>query len=77
VEKKIIAAKTIKRYDSPKTPYQRVLESPHVVALVKCALKEQFVTLNPFRLRKAIEQKLEEIFLLCYPKPFESTIPFR
>lgn len=62
IEKKVIASKTMKRYDSPKTPYERVLESKHVSAAVKRALKEQFDTLNPFRLRKAIEAKLKRIF---------------
>lgn len=68
VEKKIVAAKTIKRYDNPKTPYERVLESPHISVSVKRSLKEQFVTLNPFRLRKIIERKLKVIFDICYPK---------
>lgn len=62
IEKKRVASKTIKRYDVPKTPYQRVLESPEVSSARKQALKEQFTGLNPFRLRKAIEKKLQEIF---------------
>ncbi len=62
IEKKRIASKTIKRYDMPKTPYQRVLESPEVSSARKQALKEQFGNLNPFRLRKAIEKKLQGIF---------------
>ena len=62
IEKKRVASKTIKRYDKPKTPYQRVLESSEVTNAKKQALKEQFTGLNPFRLRKAIEKKLQEIF---------------
>ena len=62
IEKKRVASKTIKRYDVPKTPYQRVLESPDVSNVQKQAIKEQFAGLNPFRLRKAIEKKLQEIF---------------
>lgn len=62
IEKKMIASKTLKRYDSPKTPYERVLESKYVSGSIKRSLKEQFDTLNPFRLRKAIESKLEKIF---------------
>ncbi len=68
IEKKRVASKTVKRYDKPKTPYQRVLESPDVSAHVKHAFKEQYVTANPFQFRKTIEQKLKEIFALCYPK---------
>ena len=67
IEKKLIASKTIKRYDTPKTPYQRVLESPDIAPSIKRSLEEQFATLNPFRLRKIIERKLKLIFDICYP----------
>lgn len=66
VEKKLVAGKAIKHYDSPKTPYQRVIESVYVAAPVKRNLKEQFEGLNPFRLRKAIEIKLKKIFDIIY-----------
>ena len=62
LEKKRVASKTIKKYDAPKTPYQRVLESSHVSASQKRILKEQFKGPNPFRLRKAMEKKLNKIF---------------
>lgn len=65
LEKKQVAAKTVKRYDAPKTPYQRVLESKFVKADVKRKLKEQFELLNPFKLRKAIDVKLKKIFSIC------------
>ncbi len=62
IEKKQIAAKTIRRYDTPKTPYQRLMESPDISISTKHALKEQFESLNPFKLRKAIDAKLKTIF---------------
>jgi hypothetical protein len=62
IEKKMIAAKTIKRYDSPKTPYQRILESRDIKPAVKNSLKEQYEKLNPFQLRRAIEAKVKKIF---------------
>jgi len=68
IEKKRVASKTIKRYDKPMTPYQRVIASPDVPALVKRALKEQYTLANPFQFRKNIEQKLKEIIAVCYPK---------
>ena len=68
LEKKLVDGKAIKRYDTPKTPYQRLLESPFIAASVKRALKEQFETLNSFQLRKAIDKKLKAIFDVCYPK---------
>jgi hypothetical protein len=54
------------RYDDPKTPYQRVMESPHVSEKTKAALTKQLQTLNPFELRKAIELRLERIFTLLH-----------
>jgi hypothetical protein len=75
VEKKLVDGKVMKRYDQPKTPYQRVLESPSVSASVKRSLKEQFETLNPFRLRKAIEDKLHTIFEVLRSKKPMVTIP--
>jgi len=75
IEKKLVEGKTIKRYDQPKTPYQRVLESPSVSVAVKRSLKEQFETLNPFKLSKAIENKLDTIFKTLYSKKPMVTIP--
>ncbi|MCF7897425.1 MAG: integrase [Candidatus Omnitrophica bacterium] len=62
ISKKRIASKTVKRYDKPKTPYRRVLESKHVPASAKRNLKEQMKGLNPFQLRRAMEKKLKKIF---------------
>lgn len=62
IEKKRIASKTVKRYDKPKTPYRRVLESPNISEEVKRKLKEQYETLNPFELRNILEEKLKKIF---------------
>jgi hypothetical protein len=66
IAKQRIASKTIKRYDNPKTPYQRVMDSPDIVPSIKQKLTKLFKTLNPFHLRKAMEDKLKKIFLLCY-----------
>jgi hypothetical protein len=62
IEKKRVASKIVKRYDKPKTPYRRVLESPDVSDETKRKLKELYKTLNPFELRKAMEVKLKKIF---------------
>lgn len=59
--KKRIASKTVKCYHSPKTPYQRVLESKYASKSVKDRLKKQIVELNPFKLRKAMDKKISNI----------------
>ncbi|MDH4163348.1 MAG: integrase [Nitrospirota bacterium] len=62
LSKERIASKTIKRYDKPKTPYQRISESPDIPQETKDQLTDKFNTLNPFELRKAMEEKLKRIF---------------
>ena len=60
-DKKRVGSKIIKIHDSPKTPCQRVLESEHVKTDVKEQLQNQFKTLNPFKLRKTIDEKIATI----------------
>jgi hypothetical protein len=62
LDKKRIGSKTIKQYDSPKTPYQRVIESPLVSQKVKHTMTNYLEKQNPFLLRKSIEVKLKKIF---------------
>lgn len=62
VEKKKINSRYYKRYDKPKTPYQRIMESDHISQAVKDELKKQHEMLNPFALKRAIERKLKTIF---------------
>lgn len=64
-EKRRIGSKIIKIHDAPKTPYQRILESKWIPLKTKQALKEQFKTLNPFRLRKTIDEKIARIHKLA------------
>jgi len=64
-EKKRVGSKIIKVHDKPKTPYQRILESKFVKDKTKQILKEQFKTLNPFKLRKTIQEKIDRILKLA------------
>ena len=50
-----------KRHDPPKTPYQRIMESPHIRESVKLALSKQLENLNPFLLRKIMDKKMKTI----------------
>ena len=58
--KERLGSKTIKRYDKPQTPYQRLLDSPHIPETTKQLLKKQMRSLNPFLLRRAMETKLKK-----------------
>lgn len=59
--KRRVGAKIVKVHDSAKTPYQRLLNSPKVPRETKLRLIAQYRTLNPFQLRKAIDEKIRRI----------------
>ena len=61
IEKKRIGAKIIKKYEIPKTPYQRILESKHIQDKVKSELKELYLTINPVYLTTQMELILKEL----------------
>ena len=57
------AGKTIKSYEkNHQTPYQRLLENDEVPEAAKDRLRAEHLTLNPFELKKRIEQKLKKFF---------------
>jgi hypothetical protein len=51
-----------KRYDTPKTPYQRLMASEQISPLQKEKLQQVFESLNPFELQEKIQRKLKHIF---------------
>ena len=57
-----VNSKYKRKYDKPKTPYQRILESPEITEETKINLKKIHAILNPFTLKLKIEEKLREIF---------------
>jgi hypothetical protein len=61
IEKERIGSKTIKKHDAPKTPYQRIMESPYVGKEVKLYLSKQLELLNPFELNNIMQMKLKKI----------------
>lgn len=63
--KERIGSKIIKRHDSPKTPYQRILTSKFISPQTKQSLTQIFKTLNPFKLRKTIDKKITMIHKLA------------
>jgi transposase len=55
-------SKSRRTYANPQTPYQRLLECPHLTAERKQKLSHQYQQLNPFELQEQIEQKLKTVF---------------
>ena len=70
--KERVGSKTLKRYDSPNTPYQRIMDSPLISPQTKLSLAKQLASLNPFVLRIAMEDKIKKIFLAA-SKPLPLT----
>ncbi len=62
VKKERVGSKVKKEYDKPKTPYQRLMDSPHVPRIQKKKLQEQYKQKNPFFLRRELDKKLKELF---------------
>ena len=57
IAKERIGNKTIKRYDTAKTPYQRVIERTDISLEAKARLTYAYLKLNPAELRRHIDQK--------------------
>jgi hypothetical protein len=62
IEKEKVNSKYRKKYEKPKTPYQRLIQSADVEEIKKEALQKVHAELNPFQLKKNIEIKLNKIF---------------
>lgn len=59
ISKTKTGAKKIKKFDKPKTPYQRLLESDSISETTKQNLTETFNQLNPFELQQRLKNKLK------------------
>lgn len=64
IEKVKINSRYKRKYDTPQTPYQRLLDSNSINDKTKEQLKARYQTLDPFKLKASIERKLKAIFKL-------------
>ena len=71
-EKSRHGAKIIKKHDHPKTPLERMLQSPEVSEQTKQTLREQFQGLNPFQLQQQILEKIKRILAQVSTLPLSS-----
>jgi hypothetical protein len=55
-EKERVGSRIVRRIESPKTPYQRILEHPDVAPDVKARLTAQRAALDPFLLRRRLAE---------------------
>ena len=59
IAKRRDGSRVIKTFDTPKTPYQRILDSPDVSASHKTALKKEHAKLDVVRLKEQIDAALD------------------
>ncbi len=64
IAKQRIGNLTIKRYDTAKTPYQRILECQDIPLEAKARLINLYLQLNPAELRRQIDQKTAKLWKL-------------
>lgn len=62
VEKVRDGSRVTRRYDEPKTPYRRLLESPDVSKAVKSKLRRQYGRLNPAELKREILKLQDRLY---------------
>jgi len=62
IAKERIGNRTLKRYDTAKTPYQRVLERKDISIESKARLINLYLQLNPAELRRWIDQKTAKLW---------------
>ena len=66
--KERVGSRVRRRYDTPRTPLERVLACPEIDARVAADLRRQRDCLDPFALARAIDQQLERIYALANPR---------
>lgn len=59
-----IGSKIIKKYDEPKTPYERIIEIKNIDKNIKINLNETFKKLNPFGLKRMRQNSKQNIYFV-------------
>jgi len=60
--------KVHRKYEVPKTPYQKLMESEQISEGVKKELQNLYLSLNPAELKRGIEKRLNELFKVYQEK---------
>ncbi len=69
LDKKRINSKYYRKYETPRTPYQRIIDSPHISEESKDTLRIQQQSLDPFKLKQQIDRQLKAIFRMVTVTP--------
>ena len=68
VSKERIGGRVKRKYDTPKTPYQRLVESGQVAEETKGQLEAVYLSLNPAELKRSIDIKLGKLYRIYEEK---------
>ena len=60
--------KVHRKYDTPKTPYQRIMESEQIAQETKEKLTKIYQSLNPAELKRRIDEKIHRLFKIYEEK---------
>lgn len=74
IKKERVGGHIKRKYDTPKTPYQRLIENPKIEKEMKQKLQTIYEQLNPAELKRNIDQKLKLLKQLYDTKQNPSTI---
>jgi len=74
IEKKRVGSKIVKKYDKPKTPCQRLLESKLIDRQTKMQLRRIFIKLDPIKLQKRMAMKIKNIMGIVYQTKVEEQV---
>lgn len=67
IEKHRVGAKAIRKYDKPKTPYQRLLECNEITDLTRKRIKTIYKSLNPVELKNKINECQSKLMRMVAP----------
>jgi hypothetical protein len=73
-EKVRVGGRIHRRYDEPRTPYQRVMEFKETSRRTKQELKQVYHSLNPAELKRAIDRKLNRLCHLYKSKQHSAKV---
>jgi len=67
IDKQHIGNRVVRKYDTARTPYQRVLEREEIPLVNKAKLINQYLGLNPAELRRHIDERVAQLWsTLCH-----------
>lgn len=68
ISKVRIGSRYVRKYGTPQTPYQRILNRGDIAPTIKEQLNHEYATLNPLKLRNEIDRLITRIIKIARPR---------